>query len=248
LRFDLLTNQYLLIKAEDGKIIDKYKFDGNKTVKIKYKTIKSQILDEVKPRSGNAKQELYFDLLQAEIPLKAVLGPAGSGKSYLSTAWALQELQKGNFQKLVVIKNNVLADSVPDIGAIPGSEFDKLRQHCGFISDITSDFMFESMVQKNQLELIYLGTIRGRSLSNCIVLCSEAQNLTTKLVKMIVTRIGDKSTLIFDFDIDQIDKKSFEKDNGMMTMIESIKGNKLFGIVELETIERSEVAKLASLF
>lgn len=244
---DLLNNQYLLIYSEDGKLLDKYKYDGSKLAKIKYRSMKSQQLDEVRPRPSNIRQELYFDLLQSDVPVKVVFGKAGSGKSFLSTAWALHELQKGSYQKIIVIKNNVLVDGVSDIGSVPGTEFDKLRQHCAFISDITSDFMFESLVQKGQLELAYLGTFRGRNLSNSIVFCSESQNLSSKLVKMIISRIGEKSTLIFDFDIDQIDKKSFEKDNGMMAMIEALKGNKLFGIVELETVERSEVAKLASL-
>ena len=237
----------MLINSEDGKCVDKYKWDGTKTAKIKYKTMKSQVLDDVKPRAGNVRQELYFDLLQSDTPVKVVFGESGSGKSYLATAWALQEIQKGTYQKLVVIKNNILVADTQDIGAVPGTEFEKLRQHCAFITDITSDFMFESMVQKGSLELAYLGTMRGRSLSSCIVLCSEAQNLTTKLVKMIVSRIAEKSVLIFDFDIDQVDKKSFEKDNGMMVMLEALKGNPLFGVVELDKIERSAVARLAEL-
>ena len=243
----MLTNQYLLISDETGKTIDKYKWDGTKTVKVKYKSIKSQVLDEVKPRSGNLRQELYFDLLQSEIPVKVVFGQAGSGKSYLSTAWALQELQKGSYQKFVIIKNNVVVDGVENMGSVPGTELEKIKQHCAFISDITSDFMFESLIQKGQIELAYLGTMRGRNLSSSIVYCSEAQNLTTKLVKMITTRIGEKSVLIWDFDIEQIDKKIFEKDNGMISMLESLKGNPLFGVVELEKVERSAVARLAEL-
>jgi PhoH-like ATPase len=242
-----LTNQYLVINDETGKTVDKYRWDGTKTVKIKYKSLKSQVIDEVKPRSGNIRQELYMDLLQSDASLKVVFGSSGAGKSFMATAWALQELQKGNFQKLIVIKNNVIVDNVGDLGSVPGTEFEKLKQHCAFISDITSDFMFETMVQKGSIELAYLGTMRGRSLSSCVVLCSEAQNLTTKLVKMIVSRMGEKSVLIFDGDIDQIDKKAFEKDNGLMTMIESLKGNPLFGIVELEKIERSALARLAEL-
>ena len=248
LRYDLLTNQYLLLKADDGRVLDKYKYDGTKMVKIKYRTMKSQMLDDVKPRPNNTRQELYFDLLQSEVPVKVVFGQAGSGKSYLSTAWALQEIfSKGSYQKIVVIKNNILVGDTQDIGAVPGTETEKLRQHCAFITDITGNALFDSMIQKEQIELAYLGTLRGRSLSSSIVFCSEAQNLTTKLVKMIISRIGEKSTLIFDFDIDQIDKKSFEKDNGMIAMIDALKGNKLFGVVELEMVERSEVAKLASL-
>ncbi len=107
--------------------------------------------------------------------------------------------------------------------------------------------MLDNFLQSSKIELCYLGTMRSRSLSDCIVLVNESQNLSTNLVKMIITRIGEKSTLIFDYDLDQIDKKSFERDNGMMAMTESLKGNSLFGMVELDRIERSEVARLAEL-
>lgn len=245
LKIDALQNEYVLIKNSAGDVVDQWKYDGKKLLKVKIKPFDSQYLDKVKPR--NIKQMLFMDLLQADVPLKVVSGIAGSGKSFLSTAWALQEVQKGNFDKLVVVKNNVTVADVPDIGAIPGTELDKIKAHCMFMSDIVHPFAFDLMIQQGKVELAYLGTMRGRSISNSIVLCSEAQNLTTSLVKMIVTRIGEKSALIFDYDLDQIDKRNFEKDNGMMALTESLKGNPLFGMVELDMIERSEIAKLASL-
>jgi predicted ribonuclease YlaK len=103
------------------------------------------------------------------------------------------------------------------------------------------------LLQKNQLEVAYLGTMRGRSLSDACILVSEAQNLTTSHVKMLISRVAKNSSIIFDFDIDQIDKKTFEKDNGMQNMIECLKGEKLFGMVEFDKVERSEVAALADL-
>lgn len=245
LRFDLETNQYLLIKNSNKDIVDKFKFDGSKMVKIKFRAIESQILGKIKPR--NIKQELFCDLLDSNIPVKVVSGIAGSGKTFLSTAWSLQEIQRGNYNKLIVIKNNVLVQNVTEIGALPGDANDKLRSNYAFISDIVSNDMFDVLMQQNRLEMAYLGTMRGRSLSESIVLVSEAQNLTTALVKMIVTRVGEKSTLIFDFDLDQIDKKAFNDNNGMLAITESLKGNPLFGMVEFDMIERSEVAKLAEL-
>jgi PhoH-like ATPase len=245
LRIDLLKNQYLLIKNSKGDIVDEYKFDGQKTLKVKYRLIESNILDKIKPR--NSRQKLFFDLLQSDIPLKVVSGVPGSGKTMISTAWALQELQRGNFNKLIVIKNNVGVQDVPELGALPGDVTEKLKASCAFIGDIVSDFMFDTLLQNNKIEIAYLGTMRGRNLSECVVLVSEAQNLTTNLVKMIVTRIGEKSVLIFDYDLEQIDKKVFEKDNGMMSLTESLQGNDLFGMVELDRIERSAVARLAEL-
>lgn len=246
LRVDLLRNQYLLIKNSEGIIVDKYKFDGKKTIKVKYKSIKNNILGEVKPR--NIKQELYFDLLNSpDILLKVVTGPAGSGKTMLSTAWALQELDKGNYKKFVVIKNAVTVKDVPDAGALPGTLTEKLKDSCAFIGDIMTDFMFETYLSQNKIEIAYLGTMRGRSLGECVVLVSEAQNLSTNLIKMIVSRMAEKSILILDYDLEQIDKKNFEKDNGIISLVESLQGNELFGMVEFDMIERSPLARLAEL-
>lgn len=245
LKIDALYNQYLLIKNTEGQVIDKYRFDGNKFVRIRNRPLESQILSKIKAR--NIRQELFMDLLDTNIPLKVVFGTAGSGKSYLATAWALQEVHKGNYSKLVVIRNNIIAKDSTDIGAIPGDETQKLKSHCMFIADIIDEFMFDTLLQQGKIQLAFLGNMRGRSLSNSIILCSEAQNLNVNLVKMIITRIGDKSTLIFDLDWDQIDNRKFETDNGMISLVESLKGNPLVGIVELQDIERSAVAKLAAL-
>lgn len=243
LNFELLENEYLLIEDLEGHIVDKYKFKKGKLEKIKYQTIESIDIGNIKPR--NIKQELYFDLLNSDIPLKVVTGNAGSGKSYLGTAWALQQVYEGKFDKLVVIKPNFNVDSIPDIGALPGDLNDKLREHCAFVSDIVGQLAFDKLLADGRLEMAYLGTIRGRSLANSVVLCSEAQNLNTSLVKTIVTRIGEGSVLIFDYDLQQIDNEKFEEDNGMRSLVESLAGEELFGMVELDRIERSAVARLA---
>lgn len=245
MKIDALCNQYLLIKNKDDAIVDKYKFDGNKFVKIKYKTLESQILSKTKAR--NIRQELFLDMLEADIPLKVVFGQAGSGKSYLATAWALQEIQKGKFEKLVIVRNNITVQDVPDIGALPGSETDKLRGYAMFVSDIISEFMFDTYIATGKIQLAYLGNMRGRSISNSIILCSEAQNLNLPMIKMVVSRVGENSTLILDGDFDQIDRKKFETENGLMALVESLKGNALVGVMELIDVERSAVARLASL-
>jgi PhoH-like ATPase len=203
------------------------------------------MLGKIKPR--NLRQELYFDLLDSDVPVKCILGVAGSGKSMVSTAYALQELQRGKYNKLVIIRNNVSVADVSDIGSIPGDTLDKLRPYLAFVGDIVSDYGLDMLLNQNKIEMAYLGTIRGRSLTDCIILVSEAQNLTTHLIKTIITRVGENSTIIFDADLEQIDRKSFEKDNGICSMVESLKGNELFGMCEFDIIERSKVARLASL-
>jgi predicted ribonuclease YlaK len=188
LKVDALTNQYVLIKSKDSDtIIDKYKYDGCKFIKVKYKAFESQMLNKIKPRNGG--QELLFDLLDSRTPVACVIGQGGVGKSFISTAFALQELQKGNYNKLIIIRNNIGVDNVPDTGFIPGDMLDKLRPFLAFIGDIVSDYGLEMLLNQNKIEMVYLGTIRGRSLSDSIILVSEAQNLTTSLIKTILFRV-----------------------------------------------------------
>ena len=104
-----------------------------------------------------------------------------------------------------------------------------------------------NFLQQNKIQISYLGDMRSRSINNSIILCNESQNLNTELIKMIITRVGEDSRLILDFDLSQIDHKNFEKDNGMLAMLEGLQGNELFGAVELDRIERSAVARLAEL-
>lgn len=230
----------------DDKIVDKFRYDGSKFVKIKFREFESQILGKIKPR--NIRQELYMDLLcNDKVPVKAALGLAGSGKTYLATAYALQELQQGKYERLVIIRNGIPVQGVPALGALPGDVTEKLKSSCMFMSDIIGDLFFDSFLQQNKIQITYLGDMRSRSIANSVILCNESQNLNTELIKMVITRVAENSQLIFDFDLSQIDHKNFEKDNGMLSMIEGLQGNELFGMVELDRIERSAVARLAEL-
>lgn len=245
IKYDLLPNQYLLIKR-DGTVVDKYKIDKeNKVQKVKFKTIESPIMGKIKPR--NVRQELYFDLLEADIPLTIVSSPAGCGKTFIATCFAIQELERRKYDKILFLRNNIPIEGTGELGILPGDTYDKLKGYFGYVSDILNPFMFENLVAQGKIEIAWLGDMRGRNISNAIVLCSEAQNLTTSLVKMIISRMGENTRLIFDLDFEQIDNKKYEKDNGMMSTINSLSGNPMFGMIELIDVERSELAKLASL-
>lgn len=229
-----------------SNIVDKFRYDGKKFVKLKYQSFDSQILGKIKPR--NIRQELYMDLLcNDKILVKSALGLAGSGKTFLATAYALQELQRGTFERMVIIRNGIKVQGVPDLGILPGDVTDKLKSSCMFMADIMGDLFFDNFLQNNRIQISYLGDMRSRSISNSIILCNESQNLNTELIKMVITRVGENSQLILDFDLSQIDHKNFEKDNGMLSMLEGLQGNELFGAVELDRIERSAVARLAEL-
>jgi len=245
-KYDLFPNQYLVLKRE-GVVIDKYKADpSGKLVPLRKKFfIESPLMGKVKPR--NIRQELYFDLLESDIPLSLVSSEAGCGKTWVATCFALQELERRKYDKILFLRNNIPIDGVGELGILPGTSNEKLKGYFAYISDILTPFMFETYLASGKIEVAWLGDMRGRNISNAFVLCSESQNLTTSLTKMIVSRMGEGTRLVFDFDLDQIDHKKYEKDNGMTAIINSLTGNPMFGMVELLDVERSPLARLASL-
>lgn len=244
MKYDLFPNQYLVLKRE-GIVVDKYKagIDG-KLIKIKMKSFDSQLMGKVKPR--NMRQELYFDLLDSDVPLTLVSSEAGCGKTWVATCFALQELEKKKYDKILFIRNNIPIDGVGELGILPGTSNEKLKGYFAYISDILNPFMFENYLSSGKIEIAWLGDMRGRNISNSFVLCSESQNLTTSLTKMIISRMGENTRLVFDFDLDQIDHKKYEKDNGMMSIVTKLAGHPMFGMIELVDVERSPLARLAS--
>lgn len=161
---------------------------------------------------------------------------------------ALDAIHKGKFDKIVWVRNNIdVKDTVP-LGALPGDSFDKLlpfvmplADHAGGIEGI------RMLMDKNQLEIVHLGYLRGRDIRNSIILCSEAENLTKQHIQLLIGRVGEGSNLWMDADLKQRDKIVFEKSAGLETMIERLKGNELFGYVKLLKTERSKTAQLADL-
>jgi PhoH-like ATPase len=103
------------------------------------------------------------------------------------------------------------------------------------------------MLENGTLEVIPLGHLRGRSLRNCIVFCTECENLTRQHIQLLMGRIDEGSQLWLDGDVKQRDKDIFEKSAGLERMVERLTGNKLFAHIHLEKSERSEVAALADL-
>ena len=105
----------------------------------------------------------------------------------------------------------------------------------------------KKMLENGTLEVIPLGHLRGRSLRNCIVFCTECENLTRQHLQLLMGRIDEGSQLWLDGDCKQRDRVIFEQSAGLELMIERLNGNKLFAHIHLDKSERSEVAALADL-
>jgi predicted ribonuclease YlaK len=124
-RYNLNTNQYLILRNSDGDIIDKLCWTGEVLRPVKYYNFTSSYFGDVKPKSGDAYQALLMDsLVNNQITL--VKGPAGSGKTYLSLAYLLHLLYKHKIDKIIIFCNTVATKGSAKLGYYPGSRDEKL--------------------------------------------------------------------------------------------------------------------------
>ncbi len=217
--------------------------------------VEKQYAYGVKPK--NAEQTFALDaLLNDEIKLVALQGVAGTGKTLLALAAALE--QKNKYENIILTRPIIPLNN-RDIGFLPGDADDKISPYMQPLWDnlkfIKSQFrengrkrkMLEDLEEDGTIEITALNFIRGRSLTNVIFIIDEAQNLTPHEIKTIITRAGEGTKIIFTGDIHQIDTQYMdEQSNGLTYIIDRLKGNHLFAHVKLEKGERSELANLAN--
>ena len=244
---DLYENQYLLIKDSTGEIVDKYCRQNGELRQVLFCKLGGAFTGAIKPR--NPQQACLFDMLKDKTSkIKLVTGRFGSGKTLAMTNAALELIEKGKFERIVWVRNNVSVKDAPEIGYLPGTEIDKLMPYVMPLADHAGgEEGIKKMLENGTLEVIPLGHLRGRSLRNCIVFCTECENLTRQHIQLLMGRIDEGSQLWLDGDVKQRDKDIFEKSAGLERMVERLAGNKLFAHIHLEKSERSEVAALADL-
>ena len=189
---------------------------------------------------------MLFDLLQnREIPIKLCLGRFGSGKSFLMLAHALYLIQKGEFDKIVFVKNNVEVKDTNKIGALPGTELEKLAPFIQQIADHIGQIALDDMLEQNIIEPVHLGFMRGRDIKNSIIFCDEVENMTKQHIQLLIGRVSSGSELWLAGDLKQTDSLNFEKNSGVRALIKGLENDPLFGMVKLIKSERSAVAALA---
>ena len=243
----LRENQYLLIKDSTGEVVDKYCRQNGELRQVLFCKLGGSFTGAIKPR--NPQQVCLFDMLKDKTSkIKLVTGRFGSGKTLAMTNAALELIEKGKFERIVWVRNNISVKDAPDIGYLPGTEIDKLMPYVMPLADHAGGKEgIKKMLESGTLEVIPLGHLRGRSLRNCIVFCTECENLTRQHIQLLMGRIDEGSQLWLDGDVKQRDKDIFEKSAGLERMVERLAGNKLFAHIHLEKSERSEVAALADL-
>ena len=246
----LEVNNFYMLKNGKQSALAFY----NSTKKILERVLKKSVY-RIEPR--NAEQIFAIDaMMRPDIPLVTLQGVAGTGKTLLALASALE--QRKNF-KQVFVARPVVPLGNKDMGFLPGDVKSKITPYMEplwdnlrYIKSQFSDSSKESskideLIRTEKIEIAPLSYIRGRSLSNVIFIIDEAQNLTPHEVKTIITRAGDNTKIIFTGDIHQIDTPYLDaQSNGLAFLIDRLRGNKLFAHVKLEKGERSELANLAN--
>lgn len=236
--------------------------DGNSTALTYYdakpkefKLIKKSYAYHIKPR--NAEQIFALDaLLRKDIQLVALSGRAGTGKTLLALAAALEQIN--DFYQILLARP-IVALSDKDLGFLPGDALDKIKpymqplfdnltvikQKCGFSSKDSK--AIDDLTTEQKLIITPLAYIRGRSLTNTFFIIDEAQNLTPHEIKTIITRAGEGTKIVFTGDIEQIDSPYLDdRSNGLSYLIDKMRGQDLFAHVNLVKGERSYLAELAS--
>lgn len=243
----ILTNQYAVLYAPEGGLVDKVKWDGEKHQGISARLLDTKWSGKIRPL--NLEQELAFDLLNDRATtVKLLTGRFGSGKTFLMSTAAVSLVEKGKYDKIIYLRNNVSVKDVPEIGFLPGDTLDKLIGYAMPLADaIGGKEGLSWMIDRGKIDVQPLGMIRGRDFKHSIVYCSECENLTKEHMQLILGRIGEGSALWLDGDRKQVDKQVFDKNSGLDRLIDVLKGNRLFGYVQLMKTERSETAALADL-
>lgn len=197
----------------------------------------------------NTEQVILMDMLKhKDKTILYVGGTYGTGKSFLTTVYAMEQLQKGKIDKIVYVPNNSQTRDTMEIGTMPGDEYDKILPYIGSLIDITSEYTVNQLYSMGQLQLMPISLARGRNLENAIILVNEAQNLTEDHIKLLLGRCAEGSRIIFDGDFKQTDKKVFEDKNGLKLLSrlsESKEYGDLFAMVILNKTERSRTAEAA---
>ncbi len=203
----------------------------------------------IKPRTEN--QELLVKTFNDNDMVFAV-GPAGTGKTYLSIALAVKALKEKTAKKIILSRPAVEAGE--KLGFLPGDMKDKIDPYLQPLYDALEDMLpqvkLQDMMEKHVIQIAPLAFMRGRTLSDAIVILDEAQNTTPQQIKMFLTRMGWNTKMIITGDMTQVDLPSSQK-SGLVEALHILKDISGIGIVELndkDIVRHKLVTKIVNAF
>lgn len=244
------SNAYYILKSSKNSVLAFYNPESDHLERVDKKSAYS-----IKPKNAEQTFALHA-IMNPKIKLVSIQGVAGTGKTLLALAGALE--QRRDF-KQIFLARPIVPLSNKDIGYLPGDIKSKLNPYMEPLWDNLkfiqnqykkSDKEYQKINELLTLEKLViqpLAYIRGRSLSNIFFIVDEAQNLTPHEVKTIISRAGENTKIIFTGDVFQIDTPYLDsQSNGLSYLIDRVKNHPLYTHVKLEKGERSELANLAN--
>lgn len=199
----------------------------------------------IAPKNGDQLFALHI-LKDENIPLKILSGVAGSGKTLMACAHAVEQMERGDKARIVIAKSMVPVGR--DIGFLKGDLYDKVRPWLGpfydnFINCGIPPYKIDEMIEKGDIEIVPITFIQGRSLSNTIVIIDEVQNLDMNVIKQIITRAADSTEIILLGD--QTQKFSHHSDLSIDILLQKGRMSPLVGSVHMSKSLRSPLADWA---
>ncbi|HKH04485.1 MAG TPA: PhoH family protein [Acidimicrobiales bacterium] len=202
-------------------------------------------------RGRSAEQRIAIDLLaDHDVGIVSLGGPAGTGKSVLALAAGLDAVLEQRTHKRVIVFRPIFPVGGQDLGYLPGSEAEKMLPWGAAVTDaleaIAGREVIDEVIDRGLLDVLPLTHIRGRSLTDSFVVIDEAQNLERSVLLTALSRLGENSRVVLTHDVAQRDNLRVGRHDGIVSVIETLKGHPLFGHVTLTRAERSRVAALVT--
>jgi PhoH-like ATPase len=202
-------------------------------------------------RGRSAEQRVALDLLlDPEIGIVSLGGRAGTGKSALALCAGLESVLERRIHTKVVVFRPIYAVGGQELGYLPGSESEKMNPWAQAVFDtltaVTTPDVVDEVVARGLLEVLPLTHIRGRSLHDSFVIVDEAQSLERNVLLTVLSRMGTNARVVLTHDVAQRDNLRVGRYDGVVAVVEKLKGHPLFAHVTLTRSERSPIAALVT--
>jgi PhoH-like ATPase len=199
----------------------------------------------------SAEQRIALDLLlDPDIGIVSLGGRAGTGKSALAMCAGLEAVLERNQHRKVMVFRPLYAVGGQELGYLPGTENEKMSPWAQAVFDtlsaVTTSDVIEEVVARGMLEVLPLTHIRGRSLHDAFVIVDEAQSLERNVLLTVLSRIGSNSRVVLTHDVAQRDNLRVGRHDGVVAVVEKLKGHPLFAHITLTRSERSPIAALVT--
>ena len=202
-------------------------------------------------KGRSAEQRIALDLLMdPEVGIVSLGGRAGTGKSALALCAGLESVLERRQHRKVIVFRPLYAVGGQDLGYLPGTENEKMSPWGQAVFDtlnaVTTSEVVDEITDRGMLEVLPLTHIRGRSLHDAFVIVDEAQSLERNVLLTVLSRVGADSRVVLTHDVGQRDNLRVGRFDGVVAVVEKLKGHPLFAHVTLTRSERSPIAALVT--